>query len=197
MKKFTVIILLLFVVSTAKGQIEKGKVQVSGSFSYLHNESGGNETTIFNLVPQAGFFISDKTSLGVILGYQSFRNQSFNPSNASDKTFYYGVFSRFYKPIVDRFYFFAQPQIALGSGETSAGEDISTFSIGIRPGFSYFFSDKLSMDLSAQGFMYDKSEEGNFEGSTTSFSLNPGTVNVGVSFMFWAIFTPIKEGISG
>ncbi len=170
--------LLTLVAATANAQIEKGKIQLTGNFGYTRNETGGNETNVFTIVPQAGLFLSDKTSLGVILGYQSFGN-----SNARSTNFNYGVFGRFYKSIADRFYFFAQPQFVLGTGETAAGVDTSSFSIGVRPGFSYFVSDKISMDLTTLGFIYDKSEEGNLERSTTSFSINPATMSLGVSFI--------------
>lgn len=179
MKKLTVIILFSLIALTANAQIEKGNVQVSGSFSISSIESNGAESNRFELSPQAGFFLSDKISLGVVLGYQSVGN-----SNAKDKLFSFGIFSRLYKPIADRFYFFAQPQVAFGTGETAAEADISAFSIGIRPGFSYFLSDKISMDMSVQGFNYENREEGANEISFTGFSLNPNTVNVGVSFLF-------------
>lgn len=179
MKKLSEIILFSLFALRANAQIEKGKVQVSGSFNISSIEVNGIETNRFDLTPQAGFFLSDNISLGVVLGYQSAGN-----SNAKDKLFSFGVFSRFYKPIADRFYFFAQPQIAFGTGETAAEADISAFSIGIRPGFSYFLSDKISMDMSVQGFNYENREEGANERTFTGFSLNPNTVNVGVSFLF-------------
>ena len=171
--------LFLFAALTSNAQIEKGKIQASGNFSITNIDNGNSEITIFNLTPQAGLFLNDHMSLGLVLGYQSSGN-----STAKQKTFNYGLFSRFFKPIADKFYFFAQPQIIFGSGETGSGEDISSFNIGIRPGLSYFPSNRISMDLSVQGLAFDQYESGNIEQSTTSFSFSPSNVSLGVSFLF-------------
>ena len=82
MKKLSAIILFSLFALTANAQIEKGKVQVSGSFNISSIEVNGIETNRFDLTPQAGYFLSDNISLGVVLGYQSAGN-----SNAKDKLF--------------------------------------------------------------------------------------------------------------
>lgn len=178
MKKLTVIILFSLIALTANAQIEKGNVQLSGTFVYANSDFGANDFQSFSFSPQAGLFLSDKTSLGVLLGYNSTGS-----SNSKTNIFTFGAFARFYKPVADRFYLFAQPQLTIGTGETGASEDISTFSISARGGLSYFFTDKLSMDMSLTAISYSSEEVGANSTDIFSVNFNPASVGIGITFL--------------
>ena len=147
MKKQLLTLALLLVGAMANAQISKGDIQLTGGFTLFSNEiSTGGETKIFNLAPQAGLFLNDKTSLGLILGYSTFESE--------DKTtnFNYGVYARFHKSVVDNFYLFMQPSLTLLSGEVEssgagANTDLSGYQFNIGFGMTYFFSPKLAVEL--------------------------------------------------
>lgn len=66
-KQFLLLFLLLLLSSTIiQAQTEKGSWMVGGQFNQQFNFSGGTNYFVFNLNPDAGFFISNNLALGAV-----------------------------------------------------------------------------------------------------------------------------------
>lgn len=190
MRKTVLLFASVFISTLAFAQTQKGDIQLSGTLNYSKVETGNTiETSSFQLTPRAGFFLSDNTSIGVILGYSSQKNETGITEQKTD-LFQFGVYSRFYKPVVDKLFFFLEPSILFGTGniETTGtnDRDNNTFSIAVRPGLNYFLSDKLAMEASVGSLFYNRTkiEGGGSSVETDAFGLNfnLSAFNIGASF---------------
>lgn len=188
MRKSILMSAMLLMSAMAFAQIEKGQVQLSGNLLINNSENNFDERTNFNITTRAGYFISDKTSLGLSLGFNSSKSE--NTIGSSDSNiFSIGAYARFHKPMVDNFYLFLQPGFSFGSGSTENGantSDINTASVGISPGAIYFLSPKIALEMTMGSLQYSQFKEttnGN-EVTTKNFGLNLNLTGfaLGVSF---------------
>jgi len=159
MKKILFVVLLVSGVVAAQAQTSKGSMTIGGDVSIQNTSvSGGSSVNSTTFSPSFGYFLADKIVLGAALGVT---NTSVS-GGASNNTFSIAPFVRFYKfTSDDKFAFFGQGSVGYS---TATGQN-SVVSISIRPGFSYFFTQKWGLDFVLPGLAYSN---GN---NTTSFGL--------------------------
>lgn len=154
----------------------------------------GPKTTGFTLIPSAEYFISDKFSAGIGIGYDSYRRKDVNGNNTTITSTGAPVikpFVRMYFPMGEKVSIFAQGSIYLEPGKTttkttianvttSASNNDFTLRIGVTPGLSVSLSDKIALEATFGFIGYDhNSQENGPNNSTTTnhvvFAIDPAT----------------------
>ncbi|MFT5618058.1 MAG: opacity protein-like surface antigen [Arenicella sp.] len=221
MKSRTLFFSLLLIFSAQLGfsQIQEGAILLGGQFTFNVSETdyGSNsfrdpsERTIFIIQPQLGFALSEKLIVGTSLGYRNEKETrtdffSGGPSSieATENLFAVAPFVRNYFEISEKFYFYLQGDASIGFGKATLEDengnefqpeaDLTAFSIGVRPGVSFFVSDKVALEaeFGFLGYSQEKSKQefdfggGNSEIAKTTdsnygLSLNSTTFNFGFS----------------
>jgi len=193
MRKLVLLTIGLLFCGTIQAQISKGDVQLGGSISWNNVDNGPTKISIFDVQPNVGKFVSDRTSLGLIVGYNAVTRDVMVNNNIfelNDNRFEYGVYARFHKPIGEKFYFYLQPSVVLGTGEdqfdTTNTLDIELFAIRIIPGITYFLNEKWALEMRFGNILYRKEKaSGAFNRDTDQFTLNMGLSNVGIGMSFY------------
>ncbi len=188
MRKSILLSAMLLVSTFAFAQIQKGQMQISGMFNFIKQETGSAEVTNFNFVTGAGYFMSDLTSVGLLLNISSNKSES-SIGESKRNLFEFGVFTRFHKSIADKLYLYLEPSLSFGSGEIShtpgGSSDLSTTLIQFRPGVMYVATPKISLVMGVGSVFYNNVKETNGSNEVTSTSygliINPANVNLGVS----------------
>lgn len=206
------IVALAFAQTEANAQIKKGQFQIGGTASFLNNNvettfNTGNPqspTTVLNTKnnnasfgPAFGYFVSDNFSLGIQLGYGTNGAEN-NDFNSTLNSFQYGVYGRWHKPIIEKFYFFTSLSLLIGNGvnetlNTNTGQtekaDISTFNSIIAPGIIYFVTDWLSFETSVNMINYGRTQaeaqDNSFSQNTENFNLNLNLTNLNLGVVFY------------
>ena len=192
MRKTLLPLFMLLMCSMSYAQIEKGDVLVGGFTTFSSSTFNDDKNSFFQFSPRVGFFVSDRTSIGPVLSYQV--NTSEQATNgpildARNSLFSFGAFMRNYKPISEKFYFYLHSSVTYGTGnrkfEGAINDegDQSQFNINISPGFSFFATDRLALDvrLATATFRSESFDNvgGNGETEVDSFFLSGGLSNVG------------------
>ena len=194
MKKLFLTTLCLVLSTGAFAQIQKGSFQLGGSASFNNSETPTFESDFFQILPRFGYFVDDRISLGVQLGYSS-RTVNAGASEDTNNQFLYGIYARFHKNLAEKIYLFVEPSILLGTGEsenpTTNGiveTDLNSTTIGITPGIIYFLTDKIGLEFGFGIFQFTQEKvEGNGIDQTVEridLSLNPIQINTGLSIYF-------------
>ncbi len=190
MRKSLLLIAAVFISTLAFAQIQKGDIQLTGTFNLTKTDAGNSvETSGFQFSPRAGLFLNDHTSIGIALGYSS-NKQEANTNEQKVGLFTFGAYARFYKPVVDKLYFFLEPSVTLGSGtvKTTGNPDIdtNTFAIALQPGINYFLSDKLALEATVGRLFYSRNKAEGSGNSTEQDSygldFSPSNISFGISF---------------
>lgn len=135
--------------------IQKGNWLVGGSIGAL-GYSFESENFNINLMPKAGYFISDGIAIG--LGV----NLGFSTVKGGDNIWGYGV-----KPFIR--YYFPEGSSASGRffgqgdlGITGANEGTSdtSFAFGLNLGYAHFITNTVALEVTA-GYNYSKSDAAN------------------------------------
>ena len=184
------ILFILWVASAlpAWAQVESGNKFINGTVNLSIISNDGDAQTAFTINPTFGYFINDQLAVGGSLGLVS------QFSDDSDFTVFLSPFARWYFPIVDdRFYFYANGEIAFSYGNSAANfeefrSSDDAFSVGISasPGFVFFPSERwgLEFTLTALGInIFNIGGEGD---ATTLFILGATTFSprFGLSYYF-------------
>ena len=200
MRKALLPIFMLLMCSLAQAQIQKGDVLIGGLVEFNRSSAGDLRFTNLNLEPRAGFFLSDRTSIGPILGYiHNRRKQDNNIFSNDDRTniFTFGAYMRNYKSIGEKFFFFLQSSITYGSGTRkisnpvdNAEGDQTRFDISVSPGFSYFVTDRLAFDVTLATASYrdekiDAIGQVGGTANTSRFVFSGGLSNVGLGLSWF------------
>jgi hypothetical protein len=178
--------------------------------------SDGPTTTDFAFVPNVSYFLTNNFSLGLEIGFN--RNSvtsDFTTDNGNTtvtlenvvSTFAFGPFVRYYVPLGNNFYFYGQGSIQAYGGtddetETSVTQngnttttvinnsktDLSGFSIGLKPGITYFLNNRFALDASFGLLQFATTGEKrtNYErrSNQVDFNLIPNSINFGLSYRF-------------
>jgi hypothetical protein len=188
MKNWSSVIIIICIPALCIAQPEKGMFLFSGNVTFQKNADNGainvttNNIKQIQFLPYAGYFISPRIALGMLANYS--RNESdFNsitqltPSKTVQQSFVAGPFIRYYHPITEKFFFFAQGDLTFGKGKGNILFDqglatngtITSTSIAVRPGVSYFISKRWAVELILGSLMYSKRD---FKGGNTTSSLD-------------------------
>lgn len=196
MKKIVLVAIFAVAGLTASAQTEKGNVLLGGSIGLgtsKSDASGAKSSTNFEIMPKAGYFVSNNTAVGLGLGYEY---NKFSNGEKSD-VFTVAPFGRAYKNLSDQFKFFGELSVplAFGSEKNAAGDkDGESTSIGVAlaPGFAFFPTKKVAIELAFSGISYSniKTEDANgnkvdaASGSSFNIGANFFAPSLGVAFHF-------------
>src|SRR5690554_2153450 len=135
--------------------IQKGNWMVGGAIGAL-GYSFESENFNINLMPKAGYFISDGIAIGmgVDLGFSTVKG--------GDNIWGYGIkpFVRYYFPegSSNTGRFFGQGDIGI-TGATEGSADTS-FAFGLNMGYAHFITSNVALEVTA-GYNYSKSDSAN------------------------------------
>lgn len=213
MKKLLLISMLVVFVSSLFAQ-EKGDMVISGSLSWTSKstkEKAGGKSEVakgtrnFKLIPEFRYFVCDKLSVGLGIGYALNKepNGNSNSKNPDDELFNkIGLFllqpsASYYISLADNFYFVPRFYVEFGigkykvelDGSKTEDTDISAFNIGLSLlSFEFKPCEKIgimfdagNLEYKTETFKYDsdnKSTERHF-----SLGLNLGAT-IGFNYYF-------------
>lgn len=178
--------------------------------------SDGPTTTDFAFVPNVSYFLTNNFSLGLEIGFNrnsttsDFTNNNGNTTVTIENvvsTFAFGPFVRYYIPLGTNFYFYGQGGIQVYGGTADETEtavtqngnttttvinntttDLSGFSIGLKPGITYFLNNRFALDASfgLLQFATNGEKRTNYErrSNQIDFNLIPNSINFGLSYRF-------------
>lgn len=194
MRKQLLAMLLMFIGSLTYAQIQKGDVLVGGSLRLSTFEFNDNRNNNFSISPRLGFLVSDRTSIGPVLGFEHIRSKQEAPGvSVNDRTnvFSFGAYMRNYRAITEKLYFFLESSVVYGTGNrnfefqgSSDKGDVSILEIRVAPRLSYFISDNMAVDISLLNatFRDESTEDPTNNGAnddTSRFFLSGGLNSVG------------------
>ncbi len=138
--------------------IKTGNWMVGGAVGSLGYSFEGENFNI-NLMPKAGYFISDGVAIGLGAGV------GFQTVKDGDNVWSYNVspFVRYYFPegSSETGRFFGQGEIGIsGASATADNNNQTSFAFGINGGYSHFVSRNVALEVIA-GYNYSKSNAAN------------------------------------
>jgi len=215
MKKLVTLAMLSAFALAANAQTEKGKTIAGGAIGYFNEKSNNdaieNKQSSLTLLPSIGYFVKDNLALGLGIGYSRLTSKSSEKTqyllSQKNTTDYFMVspFIRHYINISDQFKFFSQLSVPMkwgnlesATGTTSPAVSVApashakTTSIGvsIEPGFAYFPTKRIGIQLSVDGLSYawNKTENKNSHEVSKNNAFNLGTnffaPKIGIQFHF-------------
>ena len=206
MKTLTTLFIFLLTINVASAQIASGTALITGNINFrgATTESdlspGDLEETNLGLILGAGYFVGENFALGLNVGYEMRESNAFissfpDPIEQTTKTslFTVGPFARYYHMFDDRAGLFGELNAAFGFGERTVQEEpnveISRLEAALRPGLTFFISDKWAVE-GKFGYLGYRAETEEFTTpiqdivTTTSefiVSFNFTTLNLGVA----------------
>jgi len=212
MKKVQLLLMSFVFATMAFSQQAKGDIYLGGSLNLSAESSStevgstntdGPKIFSFGIEPKVGYFISDKISVGLNLGFSSYNRKVENSGTTTKNTnlsYGGGIFARYYVLPTEKFGFFfeAGADLMAGSSKTDIGgvetDGPNTLNInaGFTPGIVFYVSNRVALEAN-YGFLgyntySEKDDSGTQEVKSTdnSFGLdvNPGTFELGVSVLF-------------
>ena len=133
MKKGLFILFVLTLISLTSNAQNAGRWWLGGSISAITTSvDGGDNSTSFAFLPEAGYQLNDKWGIGVAVGYAEL-----DQNNRLHKTFSVNPFARL--SVFDGNFgdFFLEGGVKYAHRETEnvSNSDVNTLNIGISPGF--------------------------------------------------------------
>lgn len=140
------------------GPTQKGKWLVGANLglrTYKNENAGvvGLKNTDMTLQPGLSYFIKDNLALGFVVGLASSKLQVAGVDDSKKMGLAVAPSVRYYMPISNRFKFYGQLLVPIGSEKTTldqgAAVDVKTQTMGVNliPGFAFFPSQKISFEL--------------------------------------------------
>lgn len=190
---------------TTQAQTEKGKFMLGGNVEFDSNKPNGasKTNTSFNIVPSAGYFVTDNFAIGTGIGFESSKfhtNAVGTVAGFTTKTqaFVVAPFARYYKGINESFKFFGQLSVPMAFGNNKVGDNdgnnyvktskYNNVGVALSPGFAFFPSKKFGIEFSVQGISYNdntnKDNDGNKIGGNKEFNIGANffAPKIGVQF---------------
>jgi outer membrane protein len=204
MKHVTIIVLLLCS-SSLYAQLAKGTVVIGGSLGYnsQHDRSYdpngypySGENTSTTISPKAGFFISDRSVVGLALSYTAQTSDAVYAGIGSlgktdRKLFSVIPYFRSYKSLGETAAFFVQAEASIGFGTlkfSGTPYDISTYGFAVRPGFNLFLSRKWALEATFGSLAYESTKQSPEDSKSSErsdkfgFNFNMSTLSLGAQF---------------
>jgi opacity protein-like surface antigen len=214
MKKVLFAIILVSLVNFKSfTQNKQGSLAVSGTLNLDiendKNENGnvtvdGPKTTYFRLVPSVEYFITDRFSAGLGIGYAVNRTKDISGTTTTIKTSGAPViqpYVRMYFPMGEKVSIFGEASIYLEPGKTTTKTTVGnqtnstsnndfTINIGLTPGLSLSLSDKIAIDATYGfiGYKHYKEETGTNSSVTYNhavFEIDPTSITLGIKFFIF------------
>ncbi|MGY0040850.1 outer membrane beta-barrel protein [Pedobacter sp. NJ-S-72] len=219
MKKLLTIAMLCASALATNAQTEKGKFILGGTIGYSSDKMDQQQTlnkhNNLTILPSGGYFVKDNLALGLGIGYSRVIDKyTYNTNNISQTysqkgtTDYFMIspFVRHYINISDKFKFFSQFSVPMKWGNiksetesknpaiefTPDSTKTTSIGVGIEPGFAFFPTKKIGIQLSVDGLSYvwSKTEDkaNSFNKDQKSHAFNLGTnffaPRIGIQFYF-------------
>ena len=179
----------------------KGNVMLSGSAGFGSETTGDVKANTFNFSPRVGFFVTNNIAIGVALGFEGTKTESFNGPVFVEETrsdFSIGAFGRYYFTPASKFSVFGELGFNVVSGkidtdETLGGTTITSdykvngFNFGLAPGVSYFISNSWALEAKWGMLNYQTSEPdvANSQSTDTfNFGLDLDDLSLGLVYKF-------------
>ena len=181
----------------------QGDVFLSGSAGFSSTKTGDAKHNVFNVIPRAGYFVSNNIAIGLQAGYSKDTTTDIGPVtgellDTDITTIEIGAFGRYYFTPASKFSLFADLSVSYGTvkreQDALAGEDIITVEdkfngvfAGFAPGVNYFISDHLALEATFGVLNYStiKPDADGAE-STDNFEigLNMSDISLGLIYKF-------------
>lgn len=201
-------------------QIEKGSFFAGPGVSFSRSKSETeqslvsrvNTTRYLNLTARLGYFIVNKTAVGLVWQNSSAFGKietddvpGINKSTNKNQINYFGLFARHYKMINEyKIGFFGQLDLMYGIGKgrnenvfengtqvskSESTTDLSAFRVGLAPGVVYFVSNRLSLETYFGGLTFVSGTDKRFSnGSITSIDKsNSFNLNFGAGSLYFGL----------
>ncbi len=161
--------------SSGQEGFRQGDIFVSGSFGYVSEKNdAGASTSKTSILPSLGYFLKDNIALVGTIGFES--NDS--GAGSSQNVFVLGAAARYYTTPAAKFSLFGQAGIGFASGD-----DVTRFSIGVKPGLSYFLNNHFSVEATVGEFgIVNTSVDGG--GSNTDFNFGADLTKLGIGLNY-------------
>jgi len=204
MKTLSTLFIFAFAFSGSFAQPVSGKLILGGNFSFSfehYGEDNQSKSNSFEINPNIGFFITEKTAIGVRAGYSMTKDEYANSFYDSEKVSAFGLspYFRYYiKPNKGGIFLQSSLQLYFGKEKTSYYDEyemqdvveesnFTLMNIGVSPGVYYYITEKIAIEatfgrLSYQ-FVTTKDEDDNKNKQNYfGLSLNPQSISFGVVF---------------
>lgn len=212
-KRLLLILPLLLLSFSGFAQLQKGNKILGGGINYSASTTnsddfdvtGGqtNKSNGFVIAPIFGFFVSDRTVVGLTLDFNTYTSENtLNGSvnkNESDR-FSIGPFVRRYFPVKEWVAFYGQADLGLGFGNVKSTysaspnqnyeRSINTVNFRASLGMAFFPTNWMSVDLAMYPLSFSHTVNKNEVGSSFAdqntnsfnFNLNSQSFYVGAHF---------------
>jgi len=200
MKKSLILILSLMLLSTSSfAQLQKGNLLLGGNVNFQTSSTesdnlgvaGGNtaKSNSFFVSPLVGYFLSDRTVLGLKVDYSSSKTENLIFAGPSvifeNDRIGLGPFVRRYFPVKDWVAFYGQAEVNYGSARhfqtnnSNSSSETKTRSVNFVAslGLSFFPTKWMSIDLSANPLSFYHQNNENTLGNSSSSEVNTNGFN--------------------
>ncbi|SNR39549.1 outer membrane beta-barrel protein [Lutibacter flavus] len=215
MKKLLIIgLLVTFGISFGQekeenSNVQKGTWNLGGNFtlnnssSEINNNSSNTENNQFyvGFYPRVGYAINNNLIIGIGIGYEYHNNKNYYSETESYNSDQNGIvvfpYIKKYFNVNEKFSFHLQGEFRVSKSWNdnnssinfnSYEENNSSLFVGIRPGITFFLTEKIVLETSigALGYSTGKNESNNREGKFNSFNFNFNSNNLllGLSYFF-------------
>jgi hypothetical protein len=230
MKKIVLTILLTVLVQLGFAQVLQGNWTATGSIGYNKSQQNGDrystsytyEHKYFDIRPTIGYVIANNIEVGLTGSYNRSKSNSKRIIAVDTLSTYYddskswsaGVYTKAYKFLLSNFavtgqadvsYYsyssdFAQKNIGYYSNEYVGEHESNYISATLRPGISYFLSDKISLNATYGSLSYTKMDNQAYyknqaynrdhiddsaaDGHSLVLNLSSSSFGAGISFFF-------------
>jgi hypothetical protein len=207
MKKISLTLVFVSLFCAAIAQTTSGSMLLGGQLtftSFTFKDEGVSFTeeekaTTFALIPNFGYFISDNLAIGLGAGISTskFTDEGDGTEVIKSSQFVVAPWLRYYVPTSsEQFFFFVQarPQFGFGTETTDFGngeseDKLSSLNVFVSPGFSFFPTEKWSIELVMQGIGFSSSKT-EFNGGGTDktsgfvFDVRSFSPSLGINVFF-------------
>ena len=162
MKKLLFIMVALCMATTIDAQ-----VYVGGGIGFTRTTEALNKSTIFRLMPEAGYRINDRWAIGLSLGYANSKNSTEVSGMESElklTQYNFNPYARYTFAKLDKVGLFVDGGVEYIHRDIKGSYDTNAWNIGLRPGISFTVNDKISL-VAHVGFLGYRTQKSDFEGA--------------------------------
>ncbi len=160
--------LLLLFAEKSMAQVSQGSMSIGGYFS-LQAGDGNDRLT---LVPDFSYFVAQNISVGGRIGFTYHEVED-------DVKPVFNIYGRGHKFVSENFALFGEAFLQYAPSAYYRPYGFREFSLGVMPGFTYFFTDKFAVESTVGAMVFATDDTG----SNFHLSLTPGAIfNVGLRY---------------
>ena len=162
MKKIMMTIAAAFVATAMNAQ-----GYIGGSVGFTSQSYDGNSTSVWSIMPEVGYNISENVAIGAVLGYGEA-----GKDEAKVKKFTVSPYARFTVAKLDKINVFIDGGVGYTNTKYHAYKN-NTFEVGLKPGVTVNLNEKLSF-VTHFGFLGFETSKPDYDGAkaTNTFGLD-------------------------